>query len=162
MRVYTLECEMLTERSIGDAFAIFEDPYNLAKITPGWLNFKVTSPQRIQMRKGAEIHYTIKWLGVPIRWKTIIREYEPPRIFIDQQAEGPYTLWLHRHTFRETPDGTVVADHVDYALPMGLLGRLAHAVAVRKQLLEIFDYRQEQLAKLLGGSTRQIAAPAIR
>jgi ligand-binding SRPBCC domain-containing protein len=153
---------MLTERSIGDAFAIFEDPYNLAKITPGWLNFKVTSPQRIQMRKGAEIHYTIKWLGVPIRWKTIIREYEPPRIFIDQQAEGPYTLWLHRHTFRETPDGTVVADHVDYALPMGLLGRLAHAVAVRKQLLEIFDYRQEQLAKLLGGSTRQIAAPAIR
>lgn len=152
---------MLTSRSIRDAFAIFEDPYNLAKITPPWLNFKVTSQERVQMRKDAAIYYTIRWLGIPMRWKTIIREYEPPRIFIDQQAKGPYTLWLHRHTFRETPEGTVVADHVDYALPLGSLGRIAHAVAVRKQLLGIFNYRQEQLAKMLGGNTRQTRRPTV-
>lgn len=51
------------------------------------------------MRKGAEIEYTIRWLGVPIHWKTLIEEYDPPCLFIDRRETGPYTLWRHRHTF---------------------------------------------------------------
>ena len=152
---------MLAEQSISETFKIFEDPYNLAKITPSWLNFQVTSKERVQMRKGAEIDYIIRWLGLPMRWKTIIRAYDPPYLFIDEQAKGPYTLWQHHHTFRETPRGTLIGDHVDYALPFGPLGQLAHALLVKWQLLAIFRYRQRTLAKLLAGPTRQILAPVI-
>ena len=113
MAIHTLRCEMLTRRSLQETFAVFEDPYNLAKITPSWLSFQVTSPQRVEMRKGAEIEYKISWLGVPMHWKTIIREYEPPFLFIDEQAEGPYTLWRHRHTFQPCAEGTKVGDHVE-------------------------------------------------
>jgi ligand-binding SRPBCC domain-containing protein len=161
MRTYTLHCEMLTKSSLEQTFAIFEDPHNLAKITPRSLNFQVTSPNRVEMRKGAEIKYTIRWLGVPIHWKTIILEYEPPFLFVDKQAKGPYAFWLHRHTFEPSEEGTKVGDHVEYALPFGVLGSLAHSLVLRKQLLSIFNYRQEQLGKMLGHNTYQVVKPHI-
>lgn len=152
---------MQTRSSLQETFAVFEDPYNLAKITPESLKFRVTSPGRIQMRKGAEIEYTISWLGLPMHWKTLIREYEPPFFFVDEQAKGPYALWRHRHTFEPTENGTKVGDHVDYALPLGPFGGVAHALVVRKQLLGIFNYRQQQLGKLFGNNAVQTIKPFI-
>lgn len=148
MKIHTLECEMLAPVSMQDAFRVFEDPYNLARITPPWLAFRIISEGRVAMRKGAEIEYTIRWFGVPIRWKTRITAYEPPFHFVDQQIEGPYTLWRHRHAFRPTETGTIISDHVDYVLPFGILGQLMHQLVVRKQLREIFDFRQRALAEL--------------
>lgn len=152
---------MLTTRPLGEAFTIFEDPYNLAKITPSWLKFVVTSKDRVQMRKGAEITYRIKWMGVPIHWKTIITEYQPPHLFVDQQAEGPYKLWRHRHTFEAVGNRTRITDHVEYSLPFGALGVATHSLMVRKQLLGIFRYRQQQIGKLLGGDAVQILEPVV-
>lgn len=161
MQLYTLRCEMLTRSSLQETFAVFEDPYNLAKITPESLKFRVTSSGRVQMRKGAEIEYTISWLGLPMHWKTLIREYEPPFFFVDEQAKGPYALWRHRHTFEPAENGTKVGDRVDYALPFGPLGEVAHALMVRKQLLGIFNYRQQQLGKLFGDNAVQTVKPYI-
>lgn len=161
MHVYTLRCELVTDSSLAKAFSIFEDPYNLAKITPASLNFQVTSKDRIQMCKGAEIEYTIRWLGLPMHWKTLIKEYEPPFLFIDEQAKGPYSLWRHRHTFTPTNEGVLVGDHVEYALPFGPLGQLVHALVVRRQLEAIFRFRQQELGKLLGGKTTQTVAPFV-
>lgn len=161
MKIHTLRCEMLVYKSIAETFAVFEDAHNLAKITPSWLNFTVTTPGRIDMRPGTEITYRIKWLGLPMNWKTLIREYEPPFLFVDEQETGPYALWRHRHTFQPADEGTFVGDRVDYALPLGPLGEIAHAILVQKQLISIFRYRQKQLSELFSGKTRQIAEPRI-
>jgi hypothetical protein len=161
MQIYTLRCELWTSRSLRDTFALFEDPYNLAKITPKWLNFVVTSPERVAMSAGAEIDYTIRWAGIRIKWKTLIREYEPPLRFVDEQARGPYAFWKHTHTFREADGGTLVGDQVEYSLPFSLFGQIAHALAVKRQLLHIFDYRQTEIKKLLGATSRQTVKPQI-
>jgi ligand-binding SRPBCC domain-containing protein len=158
---YRLECEMISGRPLPDTFAIFEDPYNLAKITPPWLNFKVTSAQRVEMRAGAEIRYVIRWLGLPIRWKTRITKYDPPREFVDEQERGPYALWRHRHTFEQTPEGTKVADRVEYRLPFGFIGAFIHATVVRRQLLAIFRHRQRELGRMFGPESRQLVAPRV-
>lgn len=152
MRSYRLERSVSLPVSLREAFAFFEDPHNLARITPPWLNFRITSPGRIQIRKGAEIGYQIRWLGLPLNWKTLITDYEPPFFFVDQQAAGPYAYWRHRHDFKPTEYGALVSDCVDYALPGGPLGRLAHLFAVKRQLQEIFDYRQDALARILTGA----------
>ena len=152
MKVYTLECEMLAPVSVRQAFEIFEDPRNLARITPPWLNFRIVTPGRIQMRKGAEIDYQIRWAGISLSWKTIITEYEPPFFFVDEQAGGPYRYWRHHHSFRPTQNGTLVGDRVEYALPLGWLGRMAHTLAVRRQLKQIFDYRQKTLMEMMRGA----------
>jgi ligand-binding SRPBCC domain-containing protein len=148
---YRLECSMPVPVALGEAFAFFEDPGNLARITPPWLNFRITSPGPVQMRQGAEIAYQIRWLGIPVNWKTVIAEYEPPFFFVDEQASGPYARWRHRHEFKPAEDGAIVYDRVEYALPFGPLGRLAHSLVVRRQLLEIFDYRRKALAGILTG-----------
>jgi ligand-binding SRPBCC domain-containing protein len=132
-----------------EVFAFFEDARNLGRITPPWLNFKIVNPEGIRMKAGAEINYVIGWMGLPIKWKTIIKDYEPPHLFIDEQASGPYSLWHHEHTFEDTGAGVVIRDQVDYRLPLGVLGRVAHALMVKRQLLEIFRYRQATIARIL-------------
>ncbi len=161
MKIYRLRCELLTSTRLQETFAVFQDPYNLAKITPPSLGFEVTSRNRVVMQRGAEIEYRIRWLGLPMHWKTIILEYDPPFSFLDMQAKGPYALWRHRHTFEETSNGTKVCDYVEYALPFGPLGQVAHATFVKRQLLQIFEYRQRELGKLLAGETTQTVAPFV-
>jgi ligand-binding SRPBCC domain-containing protein len=89
---------------------------------------------------------------LPLHWQTVITEYEPPFFFVDEQAAGPYTHWHHRHGFKPTEYGALVSDCLDYALPFGALGRLAHRLAVRKQPQPILDYRQNALAGILTGA----------
>jgi ligand-binding SRPBCC domain-containing protein len=152
---------MLIRRSLAEAFGIFENPYNLAKITPPWLSFQVISKGKVEMRKGAEIDYRIKWLAFPIRWKTIITDYRPPLLFVDEQAKGPYSYWRHQHTFADTGAGVKICDRLEYALPFGVLGRMAHAVIVRKQLRSVFEYRQQQLTEIFEGQAITTVPPTI-
>lgn len=158
MATYQLRCEMLVPLGIEEVFSVFENPYNLIKITPPWLDFRVTNGEPVTMRMGAEIHYTLKMKGIPMKWTTHITEYAPPFRFVDQQFKGPYSLWRHLHTFEETPDGVLVKDAVDYILPMGPIGRIAQPI-VKRDLLEIFSYRQKALAEMWGGA--RLTAPAI-
>lgn len=152
--IYRLTCNMAAPVPREQAFTVFEDPYNLARITPPWLNFRIVSPEHVTMRQGAEIDYLIAWFGLNIKWRTVITRYDPPREFIDEQIRGPYTLWHHEHRFVAItlPDGRVgtqISDQVDYKLPLGRLGQIAHAMTVKKQLLGIFRFRQRAIAELL-------------
>ncbi len=140
---------MISPVSLQEAFAVFENPYNLAAITPPWLNFRILTPN-LQMHLGAEIDYEFRWMGIPLLWKTRITEYEPPFHFVDEALKSPYLLWRHRHTFRPRAEGTLISDQVDYSLPFGFFGNAAHSLVVRKQLDQIFDYRQKIVAQMLG------------
>ncbi len=146
MKTYTLTAEQFVPRPLAEVFAFFERPENLAKITPPALGFVILTPTPIEMKTGALIDYTIKVMGLRLRWRTLISQYDPPHAFVDEQINGPYRLWQHRHSFREVEGGTLISDKVNYALPMGILGRMAHALFVRRQLQGIFAYR----AKVIG------------
>jgi ligand-binding SRPBCC domain-containing protein len=76
-----------------------------------------------------------------LRWLTEIEEWQPAHRFIDMQREGPYRLWRHTHTLRQRDGGTEMEDVVQYALPLGPIGTIAHALLVRRDVDAIFDYR---------------------
>lgn len=126
---------------VEEAFEFFDRPENLAKITPPRLGFTIHSSPSVVMAPGARIQYTIRWLGLPLRWTTLITAYEPPVRFIDEQEKGPYRYWQHTHAFRSVTGGTEMTDEVLYSLPLGWIGRIAHALVVRRQINKIFDYR---------------------
>ena len=159
--MYTLECEF-DHASVHcrDIRRIFEDPYNLAKITPPWLSFRILTPD-LKMRKGLEIDYRLRLFGIPLRWKTEITSYEPPIYFVDEARHSPYKYWCHHHTFRETSAGAVIEDRVEYDLPLGPLGRAAHSL-VSLQLHTIFAYRQRAILTLLGEQAIELRPPRIR
>ena len=151
MANYQLRCQMLVKLPIEEVFQVFENPYNLIKITPPSMDFRVTNGKPVEMRKGELIHYRFRMMGLPMTWTTLISEYSPPFQFVDEQLQGPYTCWHHLHTFKETEQGVEVSDIVDYTLPLGALGILGQPI-VKPQLLEIFRFRQQTLAKMWGGA----------
>lgn len=147
-------------RPRSEVFAFFQEPGNLAQLTPPWLGFTVLTPAPLKMAEGARFDYTVRPLGFPQRWTTLIESYDPPRSFVDTQLKGPYALWRHRHSFAEEAGGTRVTDEIEYALPFEPFG-LAALPVVRRQLDEIFAYREAAVAALFkpkGGSMRIVLA----
>lgn len=142
-------------------FEAFQEPRNLARITPAWLRFVIRGDGPLEMRSGLEIDYTIRWLGLPMRWRSVISEYDPPHLFVDEQVIGPYAKWHHRHDFWAAGNDTVVADRVRYSLPFGPLGRIAQELLVKRQLLGIFGYRARAISDLIGADCTVIEAPVI-
>lgn len=158
-RVHILERRQRVELPIERAFEFYADARNLEAITPPWLGFELTRTPAV-LREGALIEYRLKLHGMPVRWKTMIRAWEPPTGFVDVQLSGPYTLWEHTHSFEPDGDGGVtIGDRVRYSLPLGPLGELAHLLFVRRDVGRIFDYRREAVAAHLLGAAPPAAAP---
>jgi len=159
MRIYTLQREQRVARSLERVFPFFSQPENLALITPPSLGFRLLTPQPVTMEKGCIIDYSIRVMGLPTRWRTLITRYEPPWCFVDEQISGPYSFWHHTHRFEHRNGVTLLHDEVRYALPVALPGPLSdllHTLYVRPALERIFDYRQRVFARLFG-STRPVA-----
>jgi ligand-binding SRPBCC domain-containing protein len=135
---------------LAEVFDFFSDARNLERITPGWLRFRVLTPDPIEMKVGTRIRYRLRIAGVPLRWDTCIAQWEPGKSFVDRQERGPYRLWVHTHTFEPLGDGVLMGDLVRYALPFGPLGHLAHVLWVRGALAQIFDYRFKRIGQIFG------------
>ena len=149
MADYILESRVWLARTRAEAFAFFADSSHLLLITPPAFRLRlVGGPPALST--GAVLDMRLQWLGVPIRWRTFIREWDPPYRFVDVQVRGPYARWEHRHRFLEEGDGTWVEDRVTYRLPFGPLGRAAHALIVRRQIAALWRYRTRRLGELVG------------
>lgn len=151
MGSYLIEKEVWLPRPRGEVFAFFSDARNLDALTPPWLGFEIVTPGGISMRSGALIDYRITVHGIPMRWRTEIAEWDPPRRFVDVQLRGPYHVWRHEHTFEEREGGTLCGDRVEYR-PRG--GALMNRLFVRRDIERIFRFRQDRLREIfcpLGG-----------
>jgi ligand-binding SRPBCC domain-containing protein len=151
---YALHREQWVPRPLDEVFAFFSDARNLEILTPDWLKFKILTPGPIAIAPGTHIQYRLSWHGTPLRWTTEITRWNPPADFEDIQLSGPYKLWRHTHRFSAHNGGTQMTDTVEYALPFGFLGRLAHALQVRRNVEKIFDYRYERIREMFGGPPR--------
>lgn len=150
MTINTLTRQQFVPAPPEKVFGFFSRPENLAHLTPPDLGFVILTPGPIEMKQGALIDYTIRLLGIPVRWTTLITSYAHGRSFVDEQLKGPYSFWRHSHFFEAAPGGTIVSDEIRYALPFGPAGGLIHRLAVRSRLAAIFDYRASMIGKIFG------------
>lgn len=151
MKEYTLERTQILPISIERAWDFFSSPKNLKLITPDYMDFRITSELPDKMYEGQNISYVVKpLLGIPLKWTTLIPKVVEGKYFADTQTKGPYKLWFHEHSFSLNDNNEVeMTDKVTYALPLGILGQLAHAIFVRRQLEGIFDYRFNKVEELI-------------
>lgn len=149
MAEHILTRKLTLNLPIERVFGFFADAGNLERITPPELNFKIITPQPIEIKKNALIDYRLKLRGFPVKWQTIISEWNPPHVFVDEALKSPYKQWIHRHTFTELSENqTLIEDEVKYRLPFEPFGDLAH-IFVRRELNYIFDFRQKTVANIL-------------
>ena len=147
-QTYQLKASMWVNLPLEETYSFFDKAENLQKITPEHLSFKILTPAPITMQTGTIIDYLTTIAGIPMRWTSSIQEYDAPHSFIDTQLKGPYSFWHHEHRFEAHEGGTLITDTVHYLLPMGIFGRIAHALFVKKQLHTIFDYRNKKVCEL--------------
>ncbi|MBM3839655.1 MAG: SRPBCC family protein [Verrucomicrobia bacterium] len=147
MTIHEFQCELWLPLPPEELFPFFADAGNLDAITPPWLHFGILTPRPIEMRAGALIDYQIRVRGLPMRWRTLIREWQPPHRFVDEQLRGPYRQWIHEHVFEAHDGGTLARDVVRYAVPFDFI---AHPLFVRRDIEKIFTFRQESLRARFG------------
>lgn len=142
---YRITKSVWVPRPIDEVFEFFGNAANLETMTPPWLAFKILTPQPIAMHTGTTIDYRISLRGLPMRWRSEITHWNPPFEFVDEQLKGPYRRWHHRHTFETWDGGTLVGDDVTYDV---LGGALVNRLFVKKDLKQIFAFREETLHRL--------------
>ena len=151
MKVYQLRRKQVLPITLDEAWSFFSNPGNLQHITPEEMHFKILTKEISSMYPGQIIQYKIKVPpGVSMGWVTEITQVKDRSYFIDEQRFGPYSLWHHQHHFKKVEEGIEMIDIVHYALPMGILGRLAHSIYVKNQLKGIFDHRYKILEEKFG------------
>lgn len=147
---YQLYREQQLACDIDMAWQFFSSPMNLSRITPKDMGFTVVSDvQKEPIYKGMIIDYTVSpILRIPLKWRTRITQVDELKSFTDFQVQGPYKYWNHFHEFIPNEGGVLMKDTVDYELPSGILGNIAHRIFVKKKLQAIFDFRYRVLEQL--------------
>lgn len=151
MSFYNVKSVQKLPITLEEAWSFFSSPKNLDKITPDQMSFVITNNPENKIYQGQIITYKVApLLGIKMNWMTEITCVRDKKYFIDEQRFGPYALWHHRHSFQEIDGGVLMEDEVNYKLPLGILGTLAHALFVKRQLKDVFEYRRLKLIELFG------------
>lgn len=115
-------------------------------------------------RAGAGVTSGRMKLGDAVTWEAVhffvrqrltskIVAYDRPRMFIDEMQRGAFARWRHTHIFVEQPNGTLIIDDVDYASPLGVLGKIADAVLLKNYMTR-FLVRHNAYFKLAAESQK--------
>jgi len=157
MKTYRLRKSIWLPQPPAKVFEFFSNPSNLDRLTPAWLNFAILTPATSQIKQGVLLDYRLRIRGIPIRWQSEIAVWDPPHRFVDRQTKGPYSVWVHQHTFEKRDNGTVVGDNVEYAVPGG---SIVQKLLVAPDLERIFSYRHKVLEELFNPTKSAPAQPA--
>jgi ligand-binding SRPBCC domain-containing protein len=145
MRVRNFESQLWLPQPRGKVFAFFSDAKNLDLITPPWLHFRTITSGQTEMRECTVMNHRLRLHGFPLRWRSQITHWDSPSRFVDEQVRGPYRLWIHEHRFEKGDGGTLVHDHVRYAV---LFDFLIHRLFIRPDIERIFAYREQKFREI--------------
>lgn len=151
MRLYQLKSKQYLPITITEAWNFLSNPANLKIITPDHMGFNILDGGDKEMFPGQIIQYKVSpFPGYSTKWVTEITHIKKGHYFVDEQRFGPYALWHHKHFIKDIDGGVEMEDVIDYKLPFGILGQLVHPFLVRKQLKQIFNYREQKLTSIFG------------
>ncbi|MGO1052799.1 SRPBCC family protein [Crossiella sp. CA198] len=104
---------------------------------------------------GDTVTWQARHFGLSWRMTSRISAYDPPGYFVDEQERGPFRRWHHAHHFE--PDGrggTLMRDVIDFAAPLGPLGRIAELLVLDHYMRRLISTRNEHLKGLAEASGR--------
>lgn len=150
MSVFQFEREQLLHASIDEVWDFISNPANLKRITPEYMGFHIKGKQLPEkMYAGQIIRYRVTPLfNIPMNWVTEITHVKEKEYFVDEQLVGPYKLWHHEHSIKETDNGVIMKDILTYEPPMGFLGNITNSLIIKNKIKQIFDFREKKFLEI--------------
>lgn len=150
MKIYNIKQTQFIPADPETVWSFFSTPKNLDKITPQDMNFVMTHMTGSEeMYTGQLISYFVSPFPLlRLRWVTEIKHVAHQKYFVDEQKFGPFALWYHQHFFTAKDGGVEMTDEVSYAIPLGVFGRLANYLFVRRRVNYIFEFRRKRVEEL--------------
>jgi ligand-binding SRPBCC domain-containing protein len=172
---FTFHSEQWVPHPIDLVFDFFADPANLPLLMPPAQKARIEKTQIVPppprprpasilaaTAAGAGSQVVLSFQPIPllplrIKWTSEIAAFAWDDHFCDRQIQGPFAYWNHCHRLQAV-DGrglpvTLIADEVEYELPMGALGKLAHRLFLRQIIEGGFAFRHKQLEARLALAT---------
>lgn len=96
--------------------------------------------------EGQEVTWRARHFGIPLTMTSRITHLDFPRSFTDEQARGPFKAFRHVHEFEPTAAGSIMIDRVEFAAPLGLVGRAVERLFLSRYLERLIARRGQFLA----------------
>jgi ligand-binding SRPBCC domain-containing protein len=103
----------------------------------------------IQKTGGIEPGSRVELKIGPLAWIALHTGYEKNRLFIDEQIEGPFARWIHRHEFEAVGEATRLTDRIEYRLRGGQWVNCLLGWTVQLGLQRMFRYRHRMTRRYL-------------
>ncbi|MFB9330631.1 SRPBCC family protein [Paenibacillus aurantiacus] len=85
-----------------------------------------------------ELGESVTWeavhFGITQRLTAVITEFERPYRFVDEMENGAFKRFWHEHRFIPDDNGTLMVDTFDYESPLGMLGKLADHLFLKRYM----------------------------
>jgi ligand-binding SRPBCC domain-containing protein len=149
MPIFERSC--VVRAPIAEVFAFHLDTRNAAAISPRSMPV-VAVLGSFPLAQGDVVEIVVRLWPTPLRqtWRVEAERIVEPTLVVDRLLKGPFPRWVHQHRFEDLGDGTTrLTDHVDYQVPLGVLGRVADAIAIRRLMDGMFRFRQARTQQLL-------------
>ena len=110
-----------------------------------------------QMKLGDMVTWEATHFFLRQRLTSKIVAYERPHMFVDEMQRGAFKRWRHTHRFVAQANGTLMLDDVDFAAPLGLLGRIIVALVLHSYMTRFLVRHNayfKRMAEEIAGATR--------
>ncbi len=139
------ECYAATPAQV---FALFRRTAERLLFAPPDLHLQLVEGPA-ELRLGSRLTVKGRRWGVMQRMESEITAFEEDALIVEEQRRGPFRSWKHTQRFGPTAGGVRVTDMIEYEPPGGMLGRLATAEAIGRELERAFAYRRERVSEML-------------
>src|SRR5437764_69666 len=90
---------------------------------------------------GEEVTWRARHFGVTQHFTSRLTAFDRPRHFQDAMQRGAFKSFVHDHYFHSEGDHTRMLDVLLFAAPLGLLGRVAEKLVLRRYLERLLTQR---------------------
>jgi uncharacterized protein len=140
--------------SAEEAFAWHARPGAFERLTPPWERIEVLE-RTGGIEDGARATLRVHLGPISFRWVAVHQDYVRGRRFVDEQVEGPFSHWIHRHLFEPVgPAASRYTDRIEFAPPFGTLGAAAGMWLARSRAERMLAYRHSILREDLAAHSR--------
>lgn len=91
------------------------------------------------------MHESVTWrakhFGIYQKLTSKITEFDRPNYFADEMVRGAFRGFKHQHHFVAINSGTLMTDIFEYKSPLGILGKLADSIFLKKYMTDLLVER---------------------